>query len=91
MKEMTTSHSTEQMDETVEVSPSSPHISSFPISPHMLTLQFCVLVVEQGITFLENLASLDSPSSSLTTVELFDRKSQILPNSVIGRHLRYAD
>jgi hypothetical protein len=57
----------------------------------MLTLQFCVLVVEQGITFLENLASLDSPSSSLTTVELFDRKSQILPNSVIGRHLRYGD
>ena len=57
----------------------------------MLTLQFCVLVVEQGIAFLENLASLDSPSSSLTTEELLDRKSQILPNSVIGRHLMYRD
>ena len=52
--------------------------------------QFCALVVEQAITFLDNLASLDSPSSSqVSTKEIFERKSQILPNSVIGRHLRY--
>jgi hypothetical protein len=52
--------------------------------------QFCALVVEQAITFLDNLARLDSSASSgISTRELFERKSLILPNSVIGRHLRY--
>src|SRR5271169_4515830 len=55
----------------------------------MLTLQFCALVVEQAIVFLDNLSTLDASPSALSTKEIFERKSQILPNSVIGKHLRY--
>ena len=57
----------------------------------MLTIQFCVLVVEQGTAFLDNLATLDLPSSSspFSTKDIFEQKSQILPNSIIGRHLKY--
>lgn len=55
----------------------------------MLMNQFCTLVVEQAITFLDNLATLDSPGSGTSTKEIFERKSRILPNSIIGRHLKY--
>jgi len=55
----------------------------------MLTQQFCTLVIEQAITFLENLSTLDSSPSLLTTKDVFEHKSQIIPNSAVGRHLRY--
>jgi len=80
-----TTHPTEHMDETIEVSYPQLSYSIFD----MLTLQFCVLVVEQAIVFLDNLSTLDSSPSSLSTKEVFERKSQILPNSPIGRHLRH--
>jgi len=41
MKEMTTSHSTEQMDETIEVSLLLPHVSSSPTSPHAYSAVLC--------------------------------------------------
>jgi hypothetical protein len=80
-----TTHPTEHMDETVEVS--YPQLPYFIF--HMLIIQFCALVVEQAIVFLDNLSTLDSSPSSLSTKEVFERKSQILPNSAIGRHLRH--
>ena len=67
----------EEMDETIEVFP----------PPTMLTAQFCTLVVEQAINFLDNLSSLDS-SYGISTSEIFQRRSRILPGSEIGRHLR---
>ena len=86
-----TTHPTKNMDETIEVS--DPPFPSFisPSLPSMLTIQFCVLVVEQGTAFLDNLATLDLPSSSspFSTKDIFEQKSQILPNSIIGRHLKY--
>lgn len=53
-------------------------------------MQFCALVVEQGMVFLDNLATLDLPSSlsPFSSKEIFERKSQILPNSTVGRHLK---
>lgn len=75
------SHPAEHMDETIKARLTLP-------TSHMLTIQFCALVVEQAITFLENLSTLDSLGSKLSTKEVFEKKSQILPNSVIGRHLR---
>jgi hypothetical protein len=41
--------------------------------------------------FLDNLATLDSPTSSspLSTQQIFEQKSAILPNSIIGRHLKF--
>jgi len=43
------------------------------------------------MVFLDNLATLDLPSSSspFSSKEVFERKSRILPNSKIGRHLKY--
>jgi hypothetical protein len=57
----------------------------------ILTAQFCALVVEQAIMFLDNLATLDLPSSSspFSTQQIFQQKSAILPNSIIGRHLKW--
>ena len=81
MRVETNTHPTDHMDETIEVLLTSP-------TSHMLTVQFCILVVEQAITFLDNLSTLDSSGSKLSTKEVFEKKSEILPNSVIGRHLR---
>jgi hypothetical protein len=81
----------ELMDETIEVTSPEPPLFFTP-GPSMLTLQFCTLVVEQALLFLNNLSSLDRPAtaSTLTTKEVFERKSQILPNSAIGKHLKYS-
>jgi len=43
------------------------------------------------MVFLDNLATLDLPSSTspFTSNAVFEQKSQILPNSLIGRHIKY--
>ena len=78
-----------------QVEVSDPPFPSFisPSLPSMLTIQFCVLVVEQGTAFLDNLATLDLPSSSspFSTKDIFEQTTQILPNSIIGRHLKYVN
>lgn len=77
-------HPTEQINEIVE----APSVFDPYMLAEMLTQQFSALVIEQAIQFLENLSNLDSSSSLFSTKEIFERKSKIIPNSAIGRHLQ---
>ena len=78
-------HPTEQINEIVEV----PSVLDPYMPAEMLTQQFCALVIEQAIQFLENLSNLDSSTSLFSTKEVFECKSKIIPNSAVGRHLQY--
>jgi hypothetical protein len=71
------------MDETVEV--------LFPRFYQILEANTKVLYTGGGASDNidgESLSSLDSSNGCLSTKEVFERKSEILPNSVIGQHLR---
>lgn len=89
---MTTTRSAERMDEIIKVHPAARFsVPRLHFPAMILTTQFCALVVEQGMILLDNLATLDLPSSlsPFSSKEIFEQKSLILPKSKIGRHLKF--